>query len=321
MHSLNRESISMSKPSGFTEADVPDQSGKCFIVTGANTGIGFEVSRVLAARGARVIMACRAKDKADQAIARIKQSSPAAELAFLPYDQGDLESIREAANRLAKEPRIDALVNNAGVMYPPLMRTKQGFEQQFGVNHLGCFALTALLLPKLAKTEGSRVVVTSSIAHRNANIDWDDLNAEKSYDRVRRYAASKLANALFFFELDRRLRASGSSVTAVGCHPGFAATDLGRYMGPLKILLPLVGLFLNSAAKGAWATLQAATGRVTSGGYYGPIGFGGIRGVSGEASRSAQAQDRELARRLWDVSVAMTGIDPGLPQGAPLSEG
>jgi NAD(P)-dependent dehydrogenase (short-subunit alcohol dehydrogenase family) len=193
------------------------------------------------------------------------------------------------------------------------MRTKQGFELQFGVNHLGTFALTALLLPKLAETPGSRIVVTSSIAHRNAKFDWDDLNAEKSYNRSGRYAASKLANALFFFELDRRLRAAGSPVTAVGCHPGFASTDLGRYMAPLQILLPLVRLFLNTAAMGAWPTLQAATRPVTPGGYYGPTGFREIRGVSGEASRSSEAQDPAVAQRLWDVSVAMTGIDPGLP--------
>lgn len=306
----------MFKPNGFTESDVPEQSGKCFIVTGANTGIGFETSRVLAARGARVIMACRSKEKAEKATARIKQLIPAAELVFLPYDQGDLESIRDAANQMTKESRIDALINNAGVMTPPLTRTKQGHELQFGVNHLGCFAFTALLLPKLAETEGSRVVVTSSFAHRNASLDWDDLNAEKGYDKTKRYAASKLANALFFFELDRRLRASGSPVMAVGCHPGFAATDLGRHMGALQILLPLTGLLLNSAAKGAWPALQAATGPVKAGGYYGPIGFGGIRGVSGEAPITAQAQNEELARRLWDTSVAMTGIDPGLLPGA-----
>ncbi|NPE51190.1 SDR family NAD(P)-dependent oxidoreductase [Dickeya dadantii] len=298
---------------GFTETDVPDQSGKCFVVTGANTGIGFETSRVLAAHGARVIMACRSRDKADEAMRRIKLLTPQAELVFLHYDQGDLDSIRTATGLLAKEPRIDALINNAGVMTPPLMRTKQGFELQFGVNHLGCFALTALLLPTLSKTEGARIVVTSSIAHRGAHIDWDDLNAEKRYDRVKRYAASKLANALFFFELDRRLRASGSAVMVEGCHPGSAATDLGRYMGPLQILLPLVRVFLNSAAKGAWPTLQAATGKVIPGGYYGPIGFAGIRGKSGESSRTEQAQDPELARRLWDISVAMTGIDPDLP--------
>lgn len=302
----------MSKRNGFTESDVPDQTGKCFIVTGANTGIGFEISRVLAARGARVIMACRSKEKAEQAIAQIKQSNPAAELVFQPYDQGDLESIREAASQLTNEPRIDALINNAGVMTPPLTQTKQGFELQFGVNHLGCFAFTTLLLPKLAEIGDSRVVVTSSFAHRHASIDWEDLNAENSYDKTKRYAASKLANALFFFELDRRLRAAGSSIMAVGCHPGFAATDLGRHMGALQILLPLTGLLLNDAAKGAWPALQAATGQVKAGGYYGPIGFGGIRGVSGEAPRTAQAEDEVLARRLWETSVTMTGIDPGL---------
>lgn len=303
----------MSRNNGFTEADVPEQKGKCFIVTGANTGTGFEISRVLAARGARVLLACRNQAKAEEAMTRIKETSPRADLAFLPLDFDDLESVREAAERAAKEPRIDALINNAGVMVPPLQRTKQGFELQFGVNHLGCFALTALLLPKLAQTGGSRVVVTSSVVHRNGKIDWDDPNAEKGYNKTKRYGASKLANALFFFELDRRLRASGSPVTAVGCHPGIAATSLGRHMGLVQLISPIVGVLLNNAARGGWPALQAATGNIRSGAYYGPIGFGGVRGVSGEASRAARAQDPALARRLWDLSVAMTGIDPGLP--------
>jgi NAD(P)-dependent dehydrogenase (short-subunit alcohol dehydrogenase family) len=298
---------------GFTEADVPDQSGKCFIVTGANAGIGFEASRVLAARGARVLLACRDKAKAEAAMARISQSTPGADLAFLPLDQADLGSVRAAAELAAKAPRIDVLINNAGVMRPPLTRTKQGFELQFGVNHLGCFALTALLLPELAKTVGARVVVTGSLAHRRGWIAWDDLNAEKSYDRSQRYSDSKLANMLFFFELDRRLREAGSAVTAVGCHPGIAATELGRHMGPLRMLFPLIGMTLNTPAMGAWPTLQAATATVVPGGYYGPSGLGETRGPSGQASRSQQAEDRALARRLWDVSVAMTGIDPGLP--------
>lgn len=297
---------------GFTEADVPDQSGKVFIVTGANTGLGFEVSRVLAARGARVLLACRDEAKAEAAMARIRAIAPRADLAFLPLDQADLANVHAAAERAATEPRLDALINNAGVMIPPLMRTRQGFELQFGVNHLGTFALTSLLLPKLAQTPGSRVVVTSSIAHRSGTFDWADLNAEKSYSRFKRYAASKLANALFFFELDRRLRFADSPVMAVGCHPGFAATDLGRYVGPLQILQPLTSRLFNSAAMGAWPTLQAATAPVKPGGYYGPIGFREIRGVSGEASRTAQAQDSALAQRLWDVSIQMTGIDPGL---------
>ena len=299
--------------SAFTEADVPDQSGKCFIVTGANTGIGFEASRVLAARGARVLLACRDKAKAEAAMVRIGRWAAGADMTFLPLDQADLGSVRQAAERAAQEPRIDALINNAGVMRPPLMRTKQGFELQFGVNHLGCFALTALLLPELAKTAGSRVVVTASLAHRRGRIAWDDLNAEKSYDRSQRYADSKLANMLFFFELDRRLRAAGSPLTVVGCHPGIAATELGRHMGPLQLLFPLIGMTLNTPDMGAWPTLQAATARVIPGGYYGPIGLGEMRGPSGPASRSRQAKDRALARRLWDVSVAMTGIDPALP--------
>ncbi|WP_027552797.1 oxidoreductase [Bradyrhizobium sp. Cp5.3] len=303
----------MSKSKGFTEADVPNQSGKCFIVTGANTGIGFEISRVLAERGARVLLACRDRAKAEAAMAQIRQATPRADLAFLPLDQADLASVRAAAELAAKEPRLDALINNAGVMTPPLMRTKQNFELQFGVNHLGTFALTALLLPKLAETRGARVVATSSVAHKGAKIEWDDLNADKGYNRFERYAASKFANALFFFELDRRLRAAGSQVTAAGCHPGMAATDLGRYMGAFQILNPLVSIVLNSAAKGAWPALQAATGPIKPGGYYGPRQLGGVRGVSGEASRSAEAQDPALARRLWDVSIAMTGIDPGLP--------
>ena len=303
----------MSNGKGFTEAYVPKQTGKSFIVTGANAGVGFEIARVLAARGARVLLGCRDQTKAQDAIARIKRITPNADLVWLPLDLSDLDSVRTAAKIAAKEPRIDALINNAGLMNPPLMHTKQGFESQFGVNHLGVFALTSLLLPKLAETPGSRVVVTSSIAHLKAKIDWDDLNADKSYIKNARYGGSKLANALFFFELDRRLRAAKSPVTAIGVHPGVANTSLGRHMGILQIAGPIVGLLLNSADKGAWPALLAATGKVKPGGYYGPTGFGGIRGVAGEAKRAPHAEDPALAKRLWDVSIAMTGIDPGLP--------
>ena len=303
----------MSDHKGFTETDVSDQSGKCFIVTGANAGVGFELARVLAAQGARVLMGCRERDRAEAAVARIRRLTPDADLAWLPLDLGDIESARAAVAQTSKEPRIDALINNAGIMNPPLTRTKQGFEAQFGVNHLGVFALSSLLLPELAKTPGSRIVVTSSIAHLKAKIDWDDINAERSYSKTDRYAASKLANALFFFELDRRLRASGIPVTAVGVHPGVASTSLGRHMGLAQLAGPIVGLLLNSAAKGAWPALLGATGHAKPGGYYGPTGFGGIRGVAGEAKRAPQATDAVLAQRLWDVSVAMTGIDPGLP--------
>ena len=198
-------------------------------------------------------------------------------------------------------------------MFPPLTRTAQGFELQWGVNHLGHFALTSLLLPKLAETAGSRLVVTASLAHQRGNIQWDDLNADRSYNRTARYSDSKLANLLHFAELDRRLRAAGSPVTAIGCHPGVAATELMRHAGPFRIFTPLFGMLLNSAEKGAWPALQAACDPgALAGGYYGPQGVGELRGKSGQAKRSADAQDPELAQRLWDVSVAMTGIDPGL---------
>jgi NAD(P)-dependent dehydrogenase (short-subunit alcohol dehydrogenase family) len=299
--------------SGFTAADALRQSGKCFIVTGANTGIGFEAANVLAARGARVLLACRDKTRAEAAMARIGEAVPGADLAFLPLDQADLASVRHAAELAASEPRIDVLLNNAGVMFPPLTRTAQGFELQFGVNHLGAFALTGLLLPKLAETPGARVVVTSSLAHQRGKPDWNDPKAEKSYNRAKRYSDSKLANMLHFAELDRRLRAAGSPVTAVGCHPGIAATELMRHAGPFRVFTPLFGLMLNSAAMGAWPALQAATAPdVRPGGYYGPQGMGEMRGPSGPAKRTAAAQDAELAKRLWDVSVALTGIDPGL---------
>lgn len=297
----------------FTAADVPDQSGKTIIVTGANTGIGFEAAKVLAAKGARVLLACRSQAKADAAIAQIRNAAPGADLAFLPLDQADLASVRAAADLAAREPRIDVLLNNAGVMFPPLMRTAQGFELQFGVNHLATFALTALLLPKLAETPGARVVVTASLAHQRGNIAWDDLNAERSYSRSQRYADSKLANLLFVQELDRRLRGAGSGVMAIACHPGVAKTELGRHTGALRPLFAPVGWFLNTAAMGAWPALQAATDPAAKpGGYYGSQGWKEMRGVSGEATRTATAQDPQLARRLWEVSAEMTGIDPGI---------
>jgi NAD(P)-dependent dehydrogenase (short-subunit alcohol dehydrogenase family) len=298
----------------FTEADIPDQSGRTIVVTGANTGIGYQAARALAAKGARVLLACRDQTKAEDAMHRIRAETRDADVTFLPLDQADLASVRRAAELTAAEPRIDVLLNNAGVMFPPLTRTADGFELQFGVNHLGTFALTGLLLPKLAETAGARVVVTASLAHQRGDIQWDDLSALKGYNRTARYSDSKLANMLHFAELDRRLRAAGSPVVAVGCHPGVAATELMRHAGPFRVVTPLFGFILNSAAMGAWPALQAATApHIEPGGYYGPQSFGEMRGSSGPAKRTRAARDPELARRLWDVSVAMSGVDPGLP--------
>jgi NAD(P)-dependent dehydrogenase (short-subunit alcohol dehydrogenase family) len=299
---------------GFTDLDVPDQTGRCVIVTGANTGIGFEEARALAASGARVLLGCRDPGKGEEAVSRILATVPDADCAVLPLDLADLDSIRHAAAIASAEPRVDVLLNNAGVMYPPLTRTRQGFELQFGVNHLGPFAFTALMLPKLAEAGGARVVVTSSLAHTRGEIPWDDLNAKHRYRRTQRYSDSKLANMLFFSELDQRLRKAAIPVSAIGCHPGVAATELSRHSGLMRPLFPIAGLFLNSPAMAAWPGLQAATDPLASpGGYYGPQGMGGARGPSGPARRSDAARDADAARRLWEASVAMTGIDPGLP--------
>ena len=294
---------------GFTAAQVPDQAGRTFLVTGANAGLGFETAKVLAEKGARVLLGCRDRHKARRAMEGI-----GGEVAHLPLDLADLGSVREAAAMASAEARLDGLVNNAGVMFPPLTRTAQGFELQMGVNHLGHFALTGLLLGKLAETPGSRVVITASLAHMRGAIDWDDLQAERGYSRGQRYCDSKLANLLHLHELDRRLRASGSPVSAMGCHPGVAATELMRHAGPFRVFMPVVGLLLNTAEQGAWPTLQAACDPgAAPGGYHGPQGWREMRGASGVARRSASATDAALARRLWDVSVELTGVDPGLP--------
>jgi NAD(P)-dependent dehydrogenase (short-subunit alcohol dehydrogenase family) len=299
----------------FTEWDIPDQSGRVIAVTGANTGLGFQVSRLLATRGAQVLMACRSRDKAEGAMQRIWAEVPDAALNFVPLDLADLDSVREGARQIAARPRLDVLINNAGLMMTPFGRTAQDVEMQVGVNHLGPFALTALLAPALEKTIGARVVVTSSIAHRRARMDWDTLGTERRYRRRRAYYTSKLANALFLVELDRRLRAAGSLVVAVGCHPGVARTDLFRHIPLSGLFDAVVGPFLNSDLDGALPTLLAATGPVEPGGYYGPVGFREVRGKAGKAVLAPQARDLESARRLWDWSVRTAHIDFPPPVG------
>ena len=302
----------------FTAADLADQTGKCFVVTGANAGIGFAVAEALAARGARVVMACRSEERAQAAMARIRRGHSSADLAFLPLDQGDLSSIHKAAELLKGESRIDALVNNAGVMVPPLSYTADRFEMQFGVNHLGTFALTALVLPLLEKTADrhgeARVVVTASIAHKKGRIDFANLDGSKGYARMPFYQQSKLANLLFAAELDRRLRANGSKVKAIACHPGVAQSELTRHIPLRRVFTPLLGWVVNTAERGAWPALQAACDPALEGGeYVGSRGLFEARGPSGPAYRSKAARDPQLALQLWEVSEQMTGVDPGLP--------
>ena len=297
-------------PKNFTASDVPDQTGRTILVTGANTGIGYEAARILAERGARVLLACRSEEKADAAIAEIARLVPQADLAFVPLDLADLGSIETAAKIVQREPRLDVLYNNAGIMVPPLGRTADGFEQQFGVNHLGTFALTGHLIDKLLATPESRIVVTSSIAHRRGKIFFDDLAADSSYERWPRYAQSKLANLLHITELARRLAARDATTIAVACHPGVAQTELVRYIpAPLKVLSPLTGLLLNTAEQGAWAGLAAATAPdVSNGDYLGPSGLMEVAGKVGAAKAEPHARDYASARRLWEVSEELTGV-------------
>jgi NAD(P)-dependent dehydrogenase (short-subunit alcohol dehydrogenase family) len=296
--------------SGFTADDVAQQEGRRFLITGANAGLGFETARVLAARGAHVVLACRDAARAEAAMDLIRREVPAAELSFQPLDLADLDQVREAAAAVVAGPRIDVLVNNAGVMIPPRTLTKQGYELQFGVNHLGTFALTGLLHGHV----DDRIVVTASLAHKGGAIDFSDLAATRSYHHWQRYQTSKLANLLFMFELDRRLGAAGRATQAIGCHPGVALTELTRHLPlPLRTMTPLAAPFFNSAAQGAWPTLQAAAGpHVQGGDYLGPQGLGEISGPSGPARATRTARDPKLARELWERSVELTGVDPGL---------
>ncbi len=299
----------------FTAADVPDQSGKVFFITGANTGIGFEAATVLAARGARVLLGCRSRERAEDAVARLTGTYPAADVGIVDVDLGDLDSVRGAAGRVAQEPRLDGFIANAGVMYATRRTTADGFEAVLGVNHLGHFALTGLLLPSLERTQGARIVVISSQAHRDGRIDFDDIDAVVSYSVRRRYSQSKLANLLFMYELDRRLRARRSSTIVVAAHPGGAMTELTRHLSAFvrRVAMPLFNPFFNSVPEGAWPTLAAATHPDVDGGqYFGPDGLYQMSGRAQQVDSSRRSKDPVVAGRLWDLSVEMTGVDPGV---------
>lgn len=299
---------------GFTENDVPDQSGNTVVITGANTGLGYEAARALSARGARVLIACRSQRKADDAIARIEKQNGAVDISYVPLDLGDLSSVKQCAGQLQTEKKIDVLINNAGIMVPPYELTKDGFESQFGVNHLGPFALTSLLLEKLAGTPSSRVVNTSSIAHNTGKITFKDINAKRRYSASARYSMSKLANLLFSYELQRRAEAAGLPVLSIACHPGIASTELSRYMpGVLTKATDLLQPLFNTAAAGAWPTLCAATAQEAAGGdYYGPAHRFETAGPAKKARSNRASRDTAVASRLWDLSIEMTGINPGI---------
>lgn len=296
--------------SEYTEASVPDQTGKTVFITGANTGIGFEAARVLAGRGARVLMGCRSSEKAMGAIDRILALHANADVVWVPLDLTDLASVESAARVVGEEPRLDVLVNNAGVMIPPKTLTKDGFELQLGVNHLGHFALTGHLLDLLEATADARVVNVSSLAHLTGRIDFDDPHALKSYSPFPRYCMSKAANMYFTFELARRCEALGIGVTSVACHPGMADTELSRtFPSWFWIFAPVLRPFFNTPAEGALPTLRAATAPdVRSTDYYGPTKLGERARGAAKARVSSHVRNEAVGRRLWQMSAELTEV-------------
>jgi NAD(P)-dependent dehydrogenase (short-subunit alcohol dehydrogenase family) len=284
------------------------------IVTGANTGLGYHAAAALAQTGAHVVLAVRNLEKGNLALARIVAAHPHASVTLQELDLSSLASVRAAAAALRKSyPRIDLLINNAGVMWTPKQVTDDGFELQFGTNHLGHFALTGLLLDNLLPVRGSRVVTVSSMGHRlRAAIHFDDLQWEHSYDRLAAYGQSKLANLLFTYELQRRLAARDQPTTmALAAHPGGSNTELARNLpGIFKPAVAVLGpLLFQGAAMGSLPTLRAATDPGVEGGqYYGPDGLGEQRGHPKLVSSSAQSHDEDLQHRLWTVSEELTGV-------------
>ena len=294
----------------YDEASVPPQDGKTIFVTGANTGIGYEAARVLAERGARVLLGCRSEEKAKAAIEQIRGRRRDADLAWIPLDLTSLESVAAAAASVQAEPRLDTLVNNAGVMIPPKTLTKDGFELQFGVNHLGHFALTGHLLDRLAATPGARVVNVSSGAHKGGKIDFEDPHATRSYKPMGRYQMSKAANLYFTLELARRCAKNGLDITSVACHPGVANTELSRtFPAWFWIFAPLIGPFFNTQAEGALPTRLATTSpAVRPMDYYGPTRRMETARGAGPAEIANHVRDEAVARRLWDLSIELTGV-------------
>jgi len=296
----------MSKHDWSAEA-LGDQSGRVAIVTGSNSGIGFETARVLAGKGATVVMACRNLEKANPKADEIRAAHPGADVKVMQLDLSDLGSVQRFAEGFrAKHSRLDLLINNAGIMVPPYGKTAQGFETQFGVNHLGHFALTGSLLDLITNTPGSRIVTVSSIAHYMGRIDFADLNWEKGYKAQAAYGQSKIANLLFTYELQRRLAASGKDTIAVAAHPGWTETNLQEHAKGVKFLNRFLA---QEPLMGALPTLYAATEPGVNGAeYFGPSGFMEMNGPPKKVKSNKRSHDRNVADRLWNVSEELTGV-------------
>ncbi|UUV30485.1 oxidoreductase [Amycolatopsis roodepoortensis] len=309
----------------WTEADIPDQTGRTVFVTGANSGLGLRMSEVLAGKGARVLLGCRSPERGAKALEQVRAVATGEAPDLVRLDLADLDSVREAAKKVQEltDGKLDVLVNNAGVMATPRGHTKDGFETQFGTNHLGHAVLTWLLMPSLRKGSGARVVTLSSVAATGARIDIADPNFERRmYNPGSAYGQSKLANQVFALELDRRLRAAGDDVVSVAAHPGYTWTGLGSgmarsYRNPVVRALVAGGnrigeIFIaQNARQGTLPQLFAATSPEVEGGdYIGPRGLGGLRGAPVKVRPLAAAKSESLGAALWDVTTKLTGVTP-----------
>lgn len=298
----------------WTVNDMPDLTDKVIIVTGANSGIGYEAAKEFARKGALTILACRSMDKAQAALNQIQAEIPNAPAEIIPLDLANLKSVQQFADAFrAKYDRLDVLANNAGIMWTDYSKTVDGFEQQLGTNHLGHFALTGLLIDLILKTPGARVVNVSSIGHRSGTMDFDNLMFEQGgYSRHGAYGRSKLANLLFTYELQRKFEAIHADAMATAAHPGGSDTNLSRHVETrwyFKMLRPFMSLMTQSAAMGALPTLRAAADPQAKGGdYYGPGGFMETRGYPVKVASNRLSHDTAVARQLWKVSEQLTGV-------------
>ncbi len=298
----------------WTTAQIPDQTGRTTVITGATSGIGLEASKALAAKGATLILAVRDTARGEAAAAEMRAAHPRANIEVRALDLASLASVRAFAERVIDLPRIDVLLNNAGLgLQPQRAVTADGFERQFATNHLGHFALTGLLMPVLLRAEAPRVVTISSIAHRRGRMHWDDLQFERNYQGRPVYEQSKLANLMFAQELAARSTEAGSALASLAAHPGVALTGFMKATGmpaPVQLLFNAIGLFaFQSGAAGALPGLYAATmPDAKNGDYWGPDGFMEIRGAPARARIWPHARDRADWRRLWSVSEDLTGV-------------
>lgn len=292
-------------------------SDRTIVITGANTGIGFEAARLLGRANARLVLGCRDPGRAESAAAKLRAEAPGARVELVALDLADLASIRQAAGSiLERVPAIDVLINNAGVMALPRRTTRDGFEMQLGTNHLGHFALTGLLMPAIIAAPAARVVNVSSGLHKRGRVDFDDLQSERRYDKWKAYAQSKLCNLLFAYELERRFRAAHTRAISLACHPGYAATEL-QSRGPSMEGSKLLGLIMSvgnsllaqSAEAGAWPTVFAAVSPEARGmDYIGPMGLAHMRGRPGRDRSTRRSHSEADARRLWEISEQLTSV-------------